>query len=504
MDKAVVRIIQAIGRSEKIMIFWDYDADGVTSSYVLYDFFKSFLQYDFISIQLPHRIEDGYGIKSYHLDQIKAKWVTLIITVDNGITAIKESLYAKQIGIDMIVTDHHQALTGEEWYQIPEAFAVVNPQVSSDYSFKWLCGVGVVFKLIMTIADRLWFDSDRKKHVLYRYMPIVAIGTVSDCVPLIGENRLFVKKGLELINSDHHYIPNSLRSFLDHFNLRKRAVTSTDIWFMIGPRLNAAGRMLSAYEALYALMFTGEKQKPYLEKLADLNTERRGIQEGMIKSGTEQLDLNEPLLILDSEEYHEGIIGIVAGRLTEKYHKPSMVLKIDREKWVWVASLRWPEYFSVIEMLYHVAPLLDRFGGHKQAGGLTVSLDKLDELKQSLIAYARSSITPDMLQKHTKVDTTISSHELTHDHFRQIDLLAPFGEWNREPSLLLQRAVIKHKQLIGKTNNHLKLYIQSDEKIIEVLQWSKADCIDNYTLNEQYDLVVSHRWDNERWYLVGE
>lgn len=500
MDKAVARILHAIHAWQKVMIFGDYDADGVTSSYVLYDFFRTFVKFDTISVQLPHRLEDGYGIKSYHLDQIKAKWVQLVITVDNGITAIEESLYAQSIGLDLVITDHHQPLE-----RYPQALAVVNPQISPDYPFKWLCGVWVVYKLILALSEKLGFDEDKKKHVIYRYMPIVAIGTVADCVPLLEENRLFVKKGLELINSDHPYLSQSLQSFLDHFNLRKKPIDSTDIGFMIGPRLNAAGRMLSAYEAFYALWFTGDKQKIYLDRLWDLNTERKWIQEDMIKKGIEQLDLTQNILILSSEEYHEGIVGIVAGRLTEKYSKPSMVLKIDTEKGIGVASLRGPEYFSVIDMLYHVAPLLDRFGGHKQAGWLTVKVDNLDALISQLQDYCSSTITEDMLVKRTNVDTVVRENELDPTNFLMIDKLTPFGEGNREPVLLLQDAVIKHKQTIGKNGkSHLKLYTQCGNKIVEVIQWNQWTRIEEYLLNEKYDLVVSHRWDGDHRYMVSE
>lgn len=480
------------------MIFGDYDADGVTSSYVMYDFFRVFLQYNNISVQLPHRVEDGYGIKSYHLDQMKEKGIELVITVDNGITAVAEALHAKEIGLDVVITDHHQPLDN-----LPVVPALVNPQISPDYPFSDLCGVGVVYKVINAIAEKMELTREDKIQMMNRYMPIVAIGTVSDCVSLLGENRLFVKKWLEIMNAKHDDVPESLQSFLEHFNLYRKQIDSTDIGFLIGPRLNAAGRMLSAYEAFYALWYSGEKQKEYLERLWDLNDERRGIQEGMIKKWIEQLDLDQSILILTGEEYHEGIVGIVAGRLTEKYHKPSVVLKIDSEKWIGVASLRGPAYFSVIEMLYHAAPLLERFGGHKQAGGLTIAVEKIPELVNTLQEYCKMHITEEMLLKKQKVDTVIAHDELTYENFQIIDSLAPFGEGNREPVLLLKWAVVKHKQIMGKKSNHLKLYVQCSDKQVEVIQRKWSEDSEKYNLNESYDFVVSHRWDDSgRWYLV--
>jgi single-stranded-DNA-specific exonuclease len=498
MDKAVERIIYAITNNQNIMVFGDYDADGVTSSYVMYDFFRTFLKYNKISVQLPHRVEDGYGVKSYHLDQMKEKWVELVITVDNGITAVAEAQHAKEIGLDIVITDHHQPLE-----VLPVVPALVNPQISPDYPFSDLCGVGVAYKVINAIAEKMWLSREYKIQMMNRYMPIVAIGTVSDCVSLLWENRLFVKKWLEIINAKHEHVPESLQAFLAHFNLYRKQIDSTDIGFMIGPRLNAAGRMLSAYEAFYALWYSGEKQKEYLERLGDLNDERRWIQEGMIKKWIEQLDLDQNILILTGEEYHEGIVWIVAWRLTEKYHKPSVVLKIDAEKWIGVASLRGPEYFSVIDMLYHAAPLLERFGGHKQAGGLTIAIDKIPELVQTLQEYCKNCITEEMMQKKKKVDTVIHHHELLHENFQLIDSLAPFWEGNREPVLLLQWAVVKHKQIMGKKSNHLKLYVQCSDKQVEIIQRKWAEDNDKYNLNESYDFVVTHRWDDSgRRYLV--
>jgi single-stranded-DNA-specific exonuclease len=206
--------------------------------------------------------------------------------------------------------------------------------------------------------------------------------------------------------------------------------------------------MLSAYEAFYALRYTGEKQKAYLEKLGKLNIERKGIQDEMIKKGIEQLDLDKKILILCNEEYHEGIVGIVAGRITEKYHKPSMVLKIDAEKGTGVASLRGPPYFSVIDMLRNVAPLLDRFGGHKQAGGLTVKVENLEKLVSEMETYCADLITEEMLTRKINVDTILQEVDLLESNFRLIDALAPFGEGNREPALLIQNTIIKHKQII--------------------------------------------------------
>ncbi len=225
----------------------------------------------------------------------------------------------------------------------------------------------------------------------------------------------------------------------------------------------------------------------------------------MIKQAIEEVNLENNILISCKEDYHEGIVGIVAGRLTEQFHKPSMILKIDTEKGIGVASLRGPAYFSVIDMLYHVAPHLERFGGHKQAGGLTVKIENLDALVADMTSYCNQLITDDMLHKKTNVDTILEEQDMESENFLIIDTLQPFGEGNREPVLLLQDAVVRHKQTIGKKGkSHLKLYVQIGNKVVEVVQWNQGDKIENFVLNEKYDLVVSHRWDGDHWYLAGE
>jgi single-stranded-DNA-specific exonuclease len=214
IEPALTRIQRAISANEKIMIFGDYDVDGISSSWVIYTFFTRFLGYKNISIRLPHRLMDGYGIKSYHLDEIKAAGVTLVITVDNGITSVAEAKHAREIGLDMVITDHHKPLA-----EIPEAIAVVNPQISPNMRLKEICGAMVAFKVVNALAQRLITDRTRRDEAFHYMIPIVAIATVADCMPLIDENRLIVKYGLERINS-RQGIPESLANFIEYLNLK--------------------------------------------------------------------------------------------------------------------------------------------------------------------------------------------------------------------------------------------------------------------------------------------
>lgn len=469
MDKGVARIIDALKRQEKIMIFGDYDVDGVTSSYCVYRFITRFLGYSNISVMYPDRLQDGYGLKNKHLDEMKKKGVQLVITVDNGITSVNEAQYAKQIGIDLVITDHHHALD-----RVPEAVAVINPQVSPKYDFKGLAGVGVAFKLINALLAKSTFTNEKKNQIFNYFLPIVAIGTVADIVPLVWENRVIVKRGLEIINKNPELMPKSLMGFLSALNLKEN-VDTYHIGFVIGPRINAGGRIESPYDSLRILLCETEDQAQYIEKIENINTERRRLQDKAFRIAEKRVDPDQTFLYVCDEEFHEGIVGIVSGRITEKYNKPSAVFKIDIEKGHAVASLRGPGYFSVIDMISTAAPYLLRFGGHRWAGGLTVGLDHLDHVIQIFQDYCQREITSDQLEKVTQVDTVLLDHEWNDEELRDIALLAPFWEGNQEPLFMFEHIKVARVEAIWKKSNHLKIYGQFWEKTVVIMMWGKGE-----------------------------
>ncbi len=474
MEKAVERIMRAIKNKEKIMIFWDYDVDGVTSSYILYEFITKFINYKKISIQYPDRIKEGYGMKKIHINEMKKKWVDLIITVDNGIASLQEAIYAQEQGIDLIITDHHQDLAA-----IPKAIAVVNPQISPKYPFKWLAGVGVAFKLICALLTKCNFEKKEQNYIFNYFLPIVTIGTVADVVPLLDENRVIVKKWLKLLNTRKH-LPASLKGFLEFLNI-KWPIETYHIGFIIWPRINAGGRIKSPYDSLYALLYSGEKQLGYLDNLELINTERRKIQERMFKEAESMVNLSKKLLVAFHEDFHEWIVGIVSWRLTEKYHKPSMIMKIDQIKQVAIASLRWPAYFSVIDMLKNNENLLERFGGHKGAGWLTVKLENLDMLIENFSNYCEENIANDHLIKSVKVDTKIYENEWEESILADIEKLAPFGEGNKEPVFLLENISIHKIEKVGTRGKcHLKIHGKfGNKKIVSMFRW-KGDEVEAF------------------------
>ncbi|MFA5747618.1 MAG: single-stranded-DNA-specific exonuclease RecJ [Candidatus Absconditabacterales bacterium] len=478
MDKAVKRILEAIKKKEKIMVFGDYDVDGITSSYVLYKFFTKFLDYKNVSIQYPDRVKEGYGLKKNHIDEIKAKGVDLIITVDNGIASLQEAIYAKEIGIDLIITDHHQDLDS-----VPEAVAVVNPQISPNYKFKGLAGVGVAFKLVCALLTKSKFDQKKKNQIFNYFLPVVAIGTVADVAPLLDENRVMVKRGLELMNSRSEHIPRSLKGFLEFLNLKEN-IESYHIGFVIGPRINAGGRISSPYDSLYSLLYSGEKQVKYLQNLEEINTARRKIQETMFKKAENQIDFEKKILICFDEEFHEGIVGIVSGKLTEKYNKPSMIMKIDKEKNLAVASLRGPDYFDVIEMIKSAGDILERFGGHRGAGGLSVRLNNLDKLIKKFEKYCEIKITEENIVKSLSIDTKIYHDEWDNEILSKISKLAPFGEGNEEPVFLIEGIVINKVEKVGTNGkSHLKIHGKIGEKKLTSLFWGKGEMAEKMILN---------------------
>jgi single-stranded-DNA-specific exonuclease len=453
IQKALTRIESAITHTEKIMIFGDYDVDGVSSSYIMYVFFKKFLGYDNISIRLPHRLLDWYGIKSYHLDEIKAAGVWLVITVDNGITAIAEAEHARDIGLDMVITDHHKKLD-----HIPDAIAVVNPQISPDMPFKEICGAAVAFKVIMALAQRLIPDRAKRDEIFHYFIPIVTIATVADCMPLIDENRLIVKYGLEQINTRKN-IPESLVNFLDYLKIND-PIDTYHIWFLIAPRLNAGGRVMTPYESLYTLLYTGEKQLEYLKNLDALNEKRKKMQDEIVKSAEKQIAHDDQVIIVGGADFHEWVIGIVAWRLADKYNKPTMVYGINAEHGCAVASLRSPAYASIIDMLYNASPLLERYGGHKQAGGLTIKLEHIDAFRVSCQKFALDKRWDIEKAKVHHVDTHLLAHEYTLESLRSVQSMAPFGEGNREPLFLIEKAVVVSADKVGKTKAwHMKLQL---------------------------------------------
>ena len=494
MDKWVSRIIQALKNNEKIVIFWDYDVDGITASYTLYKFITKYLNYKNITIRYPNRIEDWYWLKTKHLDSMKEEGVSLVITVDNWITSLAEAEHAKKLGMDLIITDHHQPVES-----LPDALAVINPQVSPNYPFKGLAGVWVAFKVLNALLAKSTMNKDAKNEIFNYFLPIVAIGTVADVVPLVDENRVIVKRGLELMNHHPDTLPKGLAGFLKFLNI-KGNIDTFHIWFVIGPRINAWWRLESPYDSLKVLLCETWEQEKYIQKIEDINTERRRMQDQAFRIAEKQLDPEKKFIAVCDEDFHEWIIWIVAWRITEKYNKPSAVFKIDKEKQQAVASLRWPEYFNVIEMIAKASPYLKRFWWHKGAGGLTIELQDLEKVIKIFEDHCEECITDDNLEKVTLIDTVLLPHEWNYEELSEIENLAPFWEGNNEPNFLFENITVERVEKVWKNWwAHLKIFWKFWDEQLTIVFWWKWE--ESEKIKDKISLVWNVKRDTYNWWF---
>lgn len=452
MKEAVERIKKAKENNERVIIFWDYDVDGVTSTSILMHFFKKIGMQ--ISYRLPHRMNDWYGMKSYFMDELAPLWVTLVITVDCGTRDIEVIKHAKSLGIDVIVTDHH-AVPDE----IPEeAVAIINPKRKDcNYPFKHLSGAGVAFKLMMALAREYLSDEEYQKY-LVDSIDIAAIGTVADCMPLVWENRIIVTAWLKQLKNSRSSGIRKLVEDKIHEDL------DADVfWFLIGPRLNAAGRLDTPYKAVNLILNNGEKIDEILAEIEEINDKRKELTRLFTDDAMGKIDEKNNIIFYHSAQIEHGIIGIVAGRLTEQFHKPSIVLKDEWEKLV--ASCRSPEYFSIIEILEKYKSHFLHFGGHKQAAWFSISKENFENFK-TLLTQELNQIDFSSFQKTILADKVIGVEEFGTRLFRQTLEFRPFGMGNPKPIFAFRDFEIDSVEWMGSTKEHITLKNKYGIKIV--------------------------------------
>lgn len=457
MDKAVERIKRAISSKERVCIYGDYDVDGVTSTTVLYLYLTSAGVP--CTYFIPGRLEDGYGLNKRVIESFKGK-VDLIITVDTGITAVSETEYASSIGIDMVITDHHSCRD-----VLPEACAVVDPHRDDcPYPFKQLAGVGVVYKLLSALCG----DS---QSILNQYGDIIAIGTIADVMPIIEENRYITAYGIEKLR---HTANIGLRALMEKSGMfgkpgDKQRINSTSVGFMLAPRINAAGRIRNAKIAVDLLLAAGPSQADELaEELCDINKERQRMELQIYEQAVKQVEsLGErSVYVLGSDGWHQGVIGVVASRLAERYSRPSILLSFDGE--VGKGSGRSIKGFSMLEALSACADLLDEYGGHELAAGLTLRRDTLERFSDRINSFAAECIAANTAHKSVTVDAEISASDITVKQAEELLRLEPFGLQNAEPLLLLPNAEIADIQPLS-AGKHIKLMLKSAGKVISAV-----------------------------------
>ena len=503
MEAAVKRIEQAVLKHEKIMVYGDYDVDGITGTAVLVMFFRS-LGCD-VKYHIPSRFTEGYGVNEDSIRAFAAEGVSLIVTVDTGVTAVNEAKTAKELGVDMIITDHHQCKD-----ILPDTLAVINPQrPDSKYPFSELAGVGVAFKLICGYfcyqATGAVSYSKENRELLFdvirdcykAYGEIIALGTIADIMPVIDENRLIIAYGLMRMPKTKNI---GLRALLNETELgdpnTKKKITTTTVSFTLAPRINAAGRLGDASRAVEMFLtedesLAAEIARELCDKNRERQTEENTISAEAEKMISEQIDFSsDKIIILDSDSWHHGVIGIVSSRITDKYHLPSILISFEGDGSVGKGSGRSIECFNLNDALQLCNDLLIKFGGHSFAAGLSVERDKLPDFKERIGNIAREKITDEDAEPKVYVDLQLYPEDLTLDFLSELSQLEPFGTSNPVPLFMLCGLTIK--DIVPVSNGkHLRITFSYEDKTISAMYFGKSEADFQFMINDRVDILFN-------------
>ncbi|WP_336765260.1 single-stranded-DNA-specific exonuclease RecJ [Paenibacillus sp. USHLN196] len=464
MNEAVPRIKLALEREEHILIYGDYDADGVSSTSLMIHLMRHLgASYD---IYIPHRSNEGYGLHNHALDWAHQQGVSLIITVDTGISAVEQIAYAATLGIEVIVTDHH-----EPPEILPEAFTLINPKLPGcPYPFKGLAGAGVALKLAQALIGE----------VPGEWMEIAAIGTVADLMPLEGENRVIVSYGIESMRGSR--LPG-VSALLEISGVDQSQVTSINIAFAMAPRINASGRLDHAGRAVSLLTTENLDEAHTLAGQLDLlNRERQQVVEGILQEATAQLEQKIQLrsgsvpdvIVLAGEGWNVGVVGIVASKLLDRYYRPTLILGIDPESGVCKGSARSIEGLDIYEALTVNKHTMDHYGGHPAAAGMTLHRDQLEELEAGLNEFAATVLTEEDFVPQRLADDECRISDVPLKVIQEIDRLQPFGMSNPSPRFVLRSVTVKETRTMGREKRHLKLVLEQDGQQLETVAFGKG------------------------------
>lgn len=477
MPVAVDRILAAIARKERIAIHGDYDVDGVTSTVILRRTLE-LLGADVVHF-IPERLKDGYGLQPAAIERLHADGVALVVSVDCGIRGAEAAIRARELGVDLIITDHHEPDTA-----LPPALAVINPKrADCSYPDKYLAGVGVALKLVQALCSKTGRES-----LLPGFVKVAAIGTLADVVPLVGENRIIAKIGLELLTKGPHKI--GLRSLLDVCGLTGKTIDSYHIGFMLAPRVNAAGRMSTPDIATRLLLASDEALADETRILAmqlDAENVRRQEEEAEILAAARKVVQNDPevgartVLVVAGEGWHRGVIGIVASKLVDAFHRPAIVLSIDGD--VAHGSCRSISRFDMLAALERSSDLMIRFGGHKQAAGLAIETSRIRDLRTAVNAVADEVLGPEDLMPRIRIDGDLSFRTINGAVAAGVTSLAPFGAGNPRPVFAARGVEIIDGPRKLK-ERHLKMALKQDGRIFRAVAWRAA---------ERHDYLSEHK-----------
>jgi single-stranded-DNA-specific exonuclease len=468
MDRAVVRLEQALARKERIAIHGDYDVDGITSTVILRRTLE--LLGGTVSHFIPERLKDGYGLQPAAIDRLHADGVSVVVSVDCGIRGADAARRARELGVDLIITDHHEPDT-----ELPPAVAVINPKRHDcTYPDKYLAGVGVALKLVQALCDRAG-----KGRWLPAFVKVAAIGTLADVVPLVGENRVIARLGLASLSKGPHTI--GLRALLEATGLSGKTIDSYQVAFMIAPRVNAAGRMSTPDIATRLLLATaesmGDEARGLAQQLNDENLRRQQEEAELVSQARKAIETDPAVgahnvLVVGGDGWHRGVIGIAASKLVDAYHKPAIVLSIDGD--VAHGSCRSIPDFDMLGALEHCADLFARFGGHRQAAGLTMEAARVPEFRARVNAYADEVLEPDQLRPRLRIDGPLHLKAITHDLVRGLDSMGPFGLANPRPVFHAGPVQIVDGPRSIK-DRHLKMTFNQEGRRFRAMAWRLAE-----------------------------
>ncbi len=498
LDRAVTRLSQAIANQEKILLYGDYDVDGTMSIVLLTKAIE--LAGGKSEFHVPHRLREGYGMRSEIITEAAARGVSLIVSVDTGIRAGAVVEHARTLGIDVIVTDHHLPEA-----EVPPAVAVVNPnQPGCLYPNKDLCGAGVAFKLAEGLLLASSLPLERQRKVLDSLMKLAAIATVADVVPLRGENRVLVHYGLQGLDRT----PNpGLRALLDVAGIAPgKSPSARQVGFQIGPRINAAGRMADAREVVELLLSAPPDRAVVIAtQLDELNRERQGTEQGMVATILEQCTQSpvtddQAALVFWGEGWHKGVVGIVASRVVERFCRPVFVLGADPVTGLATGSGRSVALFHLLDALESMPEVFTKFGGHKQAAGVTLSRDRLEEFRTRLQAFAATRLSPEDFRPQLELDGVVDVPQAGQALVNSIGALAPFGNENDPPLFgILDAEVVGTPRVIK--DQHVFFNVQQQGRQLKVKAWRKADRLESFA--GRVDLAVTFEEDRyDGWSAV--
>lgn len=491
MDRAVETIRGAVDGGRRIVVHGDYDVDGVTSTALMLDYLER-LGADALPV-LPHRTRDGYGLKPAGVERAVELGAGLIVAVDNGISAFDAVAEAARAGVDVVIVDHH--LPHEK---LPEAAAVVDPnRPDCPYPFKGLAAVGLVFKLVQAASDGTMESAERRRY-LNGLLDLVALGTVADVAPMIGENRFLTRHGLRVLARGDRPGPAALRQVA---KAGGREVDATAIGYILGPRLNSAGRLASADLAL-ELLRTADRQEAVslAEELDGLNRRRRDLQDAGVEAAFEQVEsaglAERKIVVVRGDDWHLGVIGLIAGRLAEAFGRPAAVCSGARRDGLLVGSARTAAGYDIGEAIFRAAEYLDGYGGHAAAAGFQLEEGRFEAFRGQLEADAERSLSDEDLEAELVIDAELEASDVALDTVERLAELAPFGAANEAPRFMARNCRVESVRTVGRESEHLKLRLDAGRGVADAVWWREgaraADLQPGDRLDAAFVLEANH------------